>query len=59
MRGMGKGFYYSVDDATLRAYQALSTEEKLQWLEEVNWFIRTFTTDREKRIMEEYRKGER
>ena len=56
---MNKGFYYSVNDETLRVYQALSTEEKLQWLEKVNWFIRTFTTDREKRIMEEYRKGER
>jgi hypothetical protein len=56
---MGKGFKYSVDKEKLLAYMKLSTEEKLRWLYEANWFIRTFTTDKEKRIIEEFRRGER
>jgi len=36
---MRKGFSYTIEDDKIRAYMALSTEDKLKWLEEVNEFL--------------------
>jgi len=56
---MGKRYRYNVEKEKLLACVKLTTEEKLRWLEKFNRFIRTFTNDQEKRIMEEFRTGER
>ena len=36
---MRKGFTYTFEDEKIRDYMALSAEDKLRWLEEVNEFL--------------------
>jgi hypothetical protein len=36
---MRKGFTYTLEDEKIREYMALSAEDKLKWLEEVNEFL--------------------
>lgn len=54
---MAKGFIYTLEDEKILEYMALSIEERLTWLEEMNEFNRLFLTAREKEIMEALREG--
>ena len=53
-----KGYSYVVEDEKLLEYMKLSTEQKLQWLEEINAFTYSVLTDKEKSIREKLRAGE-
>ncbi len=55
---MKKGFSYTLEAEKIVEYMKLSTEEKLQWLEEINEFTRIIFDDREKEIREKLRAGE-
>ena len=55
---MKKGFSYTLEEEKIVEYLKLSTEEKLQWLEEINEFNRIILDDREKEIRERLRAGE-
>ncbi|PKP59924.1 MAG: hypothetical protein CVT89_00670 [Candidatus Altiarchaeales archaeon HGW-Altiarchaeales-2] len=58
MWGDKKGFSYTIEDEKLIEYMKLSTEDKLNWLEEINEFMNMVLNDREKEIREKLRKGE-
>jgi len=58
IRGDKKGFSYTIEDEKLIEYMKLSTEDKLNWLEEINEFMNMVLNDREKEIREKLRKGE-
>jgi len=53
-----KGFSYTIEDEKLIEYMKLSTEDKLNWLEEINEFMNMVLNDKEKEIREKLRKGE-
>ncbi len=55
---MNKGFSYTLEEEKIVAYLKLSTEDKLQWLEEINEFNRIILDDREKEIRARLRAGE-
>ena len=55
---MKKGFSYTLEVEKIVTYMKLSTEDKLQWLEEINDFNRITLDDREKGIREKLRAGE-
>ena len=55
---MTKGLSYTLEDETLLAYMALSTEDKLKWLEEINEFTRLALSPAEKEIREKIRRCE-
>ncbi len=54
---MDKGLIYTLEDEKIIEYMALSVEDKLQWLEEMNEFNRLFLTKEEKEVMEGLREG--
>ncbi len=54
---MGKGFSYTLEDKKILEYMKLSTEEKLQWLEEINEFTMAVLTEKEKKIRNLFREG--
>jgi len=54
---MDKGLIYTLEDEKIIAYMALSVEDRLKWLEEMNEFNRLFLTKREKEVMEGIREG--
>ena len=54
---MTKGLIYTIEDEKIIEYMALPTEDKLQWLEEMNEFNRLFLTKKEKEVMEGLREG--
>ena len=52
------GFSYTVTKAQIKKYQALSYEDRLQWLEDANRFLWEAMSDEAKKIREAFRKGE-
>ena len=55
---MTRGFYYTLEDEKIIEYMNLSTEEKLQWLEEINEFTNLVLNDKEKELRARLRAGE-
>jgi len=53
-----KGYSYTVEDEKLIAYMKLSTEQKLEWLEEINAFTHSVLSDEEKLIRQKLRAAE-
>ena len=49
---MDKGFIHTLEDEKIIEYMKLSTEDKLQWLEEINEFNNMVFSDREKELRE-------
>lgn len=45
---MNKGFSYTLSDEKILEYLKLSTEEKLQWLEEINELTNLVLSEKEK-----------
>ncbi len=54
----GRGFSYSYDEKTLKAYLALSLEDRLNWLEEANAFLYKYTPPKNREIWNKFRRGE-
>lgn len=52
---MDKGFVYTIEDEKIIEYMKLSTEDKLQWLEEITRFNNMVFSDREKELREKLR----
>ncbi len=52
-----KGFSYSLEDEKILSYMKLTTEEKLQWLEDINRFTFFVLNDRQKEFREQLRSG--
>ena len=46
---MNKGFSYTLSDEKIIEYLKLSTEEKLQWLEEINEMTNLVLSEKEKK----------
>jgi hypothetical protein len=55
---MRKGFSYTIEDDKMRDHMALSAEDKLQWLAEVNEFLELALGPREKEFRERLRRCE-
>ena len=53
-----KGYSYTVEDEKIIEYMKLSTEQKLQWLEEINTFTYLALSDEEKLIRQKLRSAE-
>ena len=53
-----KGYSYTVEDEKIIEYMKLSTEQKLQWLEEINTFTQAVLSDEEKLIRQKLRAAE-
>ena len=53
-----KGFSYTVEDEKIIAYMKLSTEQKLQWLEEINALTDAVLSDEEKCMRQKLRAAE-
>lgn len=54
---MGKGFSYILEDDKILEYMKLSTEDKLNWLEDINQFNNLFLTDKEREMREKLMQG--
>ncbi len=52
---MDKGFIYTLEDEKIIEYMKLSTENKLQWLEEINEFNNMVLSNREKELRQKLR----
>lgn len=52
-----KGFYYDVSPDKIRWWKTIPHQQKLEWLEEANAFLRLALSDKKKRIMEQFRRG--
>jgi hypothetical protein len=53
-----KGYSYTVEDEKIIEYMKLSTEQKLQWLEEINTFTQAVLSDEEKLMRQKLRAAE-
>jgi hypothetical protein len=53
-----KGYSYTVEDEKILEYMKLTTEQKLQWLEEINAFTFAVLSDDEKLLRQKFRSGE-
>ena len=53
-----KGYSYTVEDEKIIEYMKLSTEQKLEWLEEINAFTHSVLSDEEKLIRQKLRAAE-
>jgi len=53
-----KGFSYYLEDEKIIEYMALSTEEKLKWLEEIRVFTLAVLTKEQMKFREKLRKAE-
>ena len=53
-----KEFVFEIEDEKIREYMKLSTEQKLQWLEEINAFTHAVLSDEEKLIRQKLRAAE-
>ena len=53
-----KGFSYTLEDDKIKEYMKLTTEEKLQWLEEILVFNEMVLTPKQKDIREKFRRGD-
>ena len=54
---MTKGFSYVLEDDKILEYMKLSTEDKLNWLEDINEFNSLFLTGKEREIREKLLQG--
>lgn len=52
------GFSYPVTDEQIQRWRALSSEEKLQWLEDANRFLAVALTPAARAIQERFRRGD-
>ena len=52
------GFSYRVSDEQIQRWRALSSEEKLQWLEDANRFLAVALTPAVRAIQERFRRGD-
>ena len=52
------GFSYRVSDEQIQRWRALSSEEKLQWLEDANRFLAVALTPAARAIQERFRRGD-
>ncbi len=52
-----KGFSYDVSADRIRWWRSVPPQQKLEWLEEANEFLRKALTPEKKRIVELFRKG--
>ena len=53
-----KGFAYTLEDEKIKEYMKLTTEEKLQWLEEIFLFTEMCLTPKEKEFRNKLRSAE-
>ena len=53
-----KGYSYTIEEEKILEYMKLTTEQKLQWLEEINAFTFAVLSDEEKMLREKLRSGE-
>ena len=53
-----KGYSYTIEEEKILEYMKLTTEQKLQWLEEINAFTFAVLSDEEKMLREKLRAGE-
>jgi|Deesub1362B_J571_1020462.scaffolds.fasta_scaffold19841_2 hypothetical protein len=53
-----KGFSYKVSEDDLRKWIKMSAEYKLEWLEEINRFLYYFASEKSRKIMTKFRRGE-
>jgi hypothetical protein len=51
----GNGFYYNVSLEKLRWWKAIPAQQKLEWLEEANAFLRLALSDEKKQIVKHFR----
>ncbi len=56
MKKTKKGYSYTIEDEKIIEYIKLSTEDKLNWLEEINEFTNMVLNDKEKEMREKLRK---
>ncbi len=49
-----KGFYYYLEDEKILEYMKLSTEEKLQWLEDIIEFTEAFLTEKRRNSVKNF-----
>ena len=52
-----KGFSYTIEDEKILEYMKLTTEEKLQWLEEIVDLTNNALTEKEKEFQRRLREG--
>ena len=53
-----KGYSYVIEDEKIKEYMKLTTEEKLEWLESINYFNSLLLTAEQKEIREKLRSAE-
>ena len=53
-----KGFSYTLENEKIKEYMKLTTEQKLEWLEEIIIFTEMLLTPKQKKIREKLRKGD-
>lgn len=54
----GRGYSYVVTIEQIRAYRAVSPEQKLQWLQDANEFLAKALTGKRREIWQKFRRGE-
>ena len=52
------GFSYHYTAEQIQAFQKLSIEQRLKWIEEMNAFLYKFRSAQSKEICEKFRRGE-
>ena len=52
------GVYHYHSDAELRRFRALTTQQKLEWLEAMRTLLARFQPPRQRAIMDRFRRGE-
>ena len=55
---IGKGFRHTFSDEALKKWMDMPAEQKLEWLEEINIFLAKAVPEKNKEIIEKFRKGE-
>jgi hypothetical protein len=58
MKRQSEGFYYSFSREKLAWWKAIPPEQKLAWLEEANLFLQKVMPEKNKKIMQAFRKGQ-
>ena len=53
-----KGYSYTIEEEKILEYMKLTTEQKLQWLEEINAFTFAVLSNDEKLLRQKFRSGE-
>lgn len=55
---MEKGFSYTIEDEKIKKYMKFTTEQKLEWLEEINEFTQMMLSEKQKLMRNQLRSGE-